>query len=117
MPEIDLGKGAEALISATEVAVQETNVTWKGVREAVQVLDAADMDAYFAAALKERLKKYERGKSSMFGLGKYLHRGYPALDALCFLVSYVRDNPGNGGDIERILRKCRFLYDVGESRH
>jgi hypothetical protein len=63
------------------------------VREAVQVLDAADMDAYFAAASK----KYERGKSSMFGLGKYLHRGYPALDALCFLVSYVRDNPGKGG--------------------
>jgi hypothetical protein len=54
MPEIDLRKGAEALISATEVAVQETNVTWKGVREAVQVLDAADMDAYFAAALRER---------------------------------------------------------------
>ena len=62
MSEIDLGDGAEALISATEVAVRETNVTWKGVREAVQVLDAADMDAYFAAALRERLKKYEAAK-------------------------------------------------------
>jgi hypothetical protein len=109
MPEIDLGDGAEALISATEAAVQETNVTWKGVREALQVLDAADMDAYFAAALRERLMEYERGKSSMFGFGKYLHRRNIVLDALYFLVSYVRDNPAKGGDIERILRKCRIL--------
>ena len=109
MSEIDLGDGAEALISATEVAVQETDVTWKGVRDSVQVLYAADMDAYLAAALRERLNEYERGKSSMFGLGKYLHRRNIVLDALCFLVSYVRDNPGKGGNIERILRKCRFL--------
>jgi hypothetical protein len=55
--------------------------------------------------LRERLKEYERGKSSMFGLGKYLHRRNIVLDALCFLVSYVRDNPDNGGNIELILRK------------
>jgi hypothetical protein len=117
MPEIDLGDGAEALISATEFAVRETNVTWKGIRESVQVLYAADMDAYLAAALRERLREYERGMSSMFGLGKYIRRRNPVLDALCFLVSYVRDNPGKGGNIELILRKCRFLYDVGESHH
>ena len=72
MSEIDLSDGTEALISATEVAVQETNLTWKGVREAVQVLDAADMDAYFAAALKERLKKYV-GAAKFCELGVFEH--------------------------------------------
>jgi hypothetical protein len=66
----------------------------------VGALVPADRDAYFAAALKERLRKYERGASSMFGLGKHIGRRYPALDALRFLVSYVRDNPGKGVNIE-----------------
>ena len=97
MPNADPNYEKTMAEAVKQTMAQHPNITEEGMKDALNALSMADEKPDFAVMLGQRLR--ESGST-------------PMLDALHALISYAWANPGVGGDIERIICKCGFVYDL-----